>query len=688
MPSTVYKGDLAEVTFGHETGLVLLHDNPKHLQMTSSAGSTTDTTDIEFGRIAATNPEVIFDAATTGELKYPKNLLVGCKLRIKSPTTWATDDYEATGRIFTIVENGGNTITITPQMKTHAASAADDTIIIDAYCTPSVDVTNTDYDAQADNSKESVLTDQFIGLAGTVALPETKVDVKRYHIVGVGRDVAVQAPGKFTNEGGSMELMLNSPRWLYYCLGGETVTAPNAVVGWNAADAAQTVGLSTSIAMGDPYLDVDVAVNALYLDAGGGAAADLLKVGDYVVIEDTDAGSGTTGDYLIPVVQHKEVDLDAVPTNYFGKAGGDNHADFYESTVRSETRRITAIDATNNRLFVDDPFTFAHDSTAAGQQVKFIRFHSDGTKYGSPHMDTSAPGYGVITNPVSRLLFTRWHLPSFAIETSIRNRDVGSFNVENTDPLASNAPGGAFDSKQLTRIYKGCKVLDWAMSADTDAALKLTVNFGSAMCYTDTGRLESNAGDRFTAHRMFENTANSPTARKEAGIAERSQKPFFFYNGNVHVGGKAIAQITNFNLSGTTGTTFHHVIRTSTVAETYTANGQIASQIPYGASRNATMAVEGKETFDLGIDVIVDDPIFWHQMRGAQDFFGTGNEIRMDFEKQGVGGTKERMTLVIDDYYITEAPLPIPEDKGVIRSALKIVPKTVRIISTDTLIHC
>jgi hypothetical protein len=111
-------------------------------------------------------------------------------------------------------------------------------------------------------------------------------------------------------------------------------------------------------------------------------------------------------------------------------------------------------------------------------------------------------------------------------------------------------------------------------------------------------------------------------------------------------------------------------------------------QIPFGGSRNATLAVEGKETFDLTMEVIVDDPIFWHQMRGAQDFSGSGNEIRMDFQKQGAAGTKERMTLIVDDYYIAEAPLPIPEDKGVIRSNLKIVPKAFRVVSTDTLLHC
>ena len=71
---------------------------------------------------------------------------------------------------------------------------------------------------------ERVLTDQFLGLAAAVTLPETKVDLKRYHIVGLGRDTAIQVPGRFLNEGGSFEVNLHNPRWLYYCLGMESVS--------------------------------------------------------------------------------------------------------------------------------------------------------------------------------------------------------------------------------------------------------------------------------------------------------------------------------------------------------------------------------------------------------------------------------------------------------------------------------
>ena len=687
MPSTVYKGDLAEVTFGHETGFQL-QEGHNGISGLSHAVSG-DTSVITIAATTAAN----FLIGAGNLLAYPRNMLVGCRVRIIGGTNWADDDYTATGRLFTIVANATNTITVTPALKDADANAGpNDIIIIDSFATPTIDIsTVTTALNSAHTADERVLTDQFIGIAGTVALPETKVDIKRYHVVGVGRDVAVQAPGKFTNEGGSMELMLNSPRWLYYCLGGEIINAASKGLAIDEADAAYTaygganaLSLATDVAMGDTHVKVNAAPNNIYFATGAGAA-DRVTVGDYIVIEEViDAGA----DYLVPVVQHKEVDLSATPSNYFGKSGGDDHDDFYESGLRSEIRRITAIDNGQTRFYVDDPWGFPHESTATGHAVRFIRFQGAGvTAYHGPDMNVTSAAYGALTNATTRLLFSRWHIPSFALEASIRSRDTGSYNIEQSQSV----PGGASDSKQLTRVFKGCKVTDWSLSADTDAALKLSVNFGAAMCYTDTGRLETTAADRFTAHRMFENTANTATARKESGIAERTQKPYFFYNGSINIGAQSLAQVTNFTLSGSTGVTYHHTIRTSTITETVTANGQSAMQIPFGGSRNASLAVEGKETFDLSMEVIVDDPIFWHQMRGAQDFTGAntaGAEIRLDFTKQGAGAGRERMTVVIDDYYIAEAPLPIPEDKGVIRSALKIVPKSVRVVSTDALLHC
>ena len=39
------------------------------------------------------------------------------------------------------------------------------------------------------------------------------VDIHKYHVVGLGRQVAVQQTGKVHHMGGALEMPLHSPRW-------------------------------------------------------------------------------------------------------------------------------------------------------------------------------------------------------------------------------------------------------------------------------------------------------------------------------------------------------------------------------------------------------------------------------------------------------------------------------------------
>ena len=227
------------------------------------------------------------------------------------------------------------------------------------------------------------------------------------------------------------------------------------------------------------------------------------------------------------------------------------------------------------------------------------------------------------------------------------------------------------------------------MTADTDAALRMTVNFDSALCYTDTGRLEStNKGDRYDTHRLFEDTANTEVKRKEAGIEKGTQKPFMFYNGTMRVLGQTLGQVVSFTLNGKTGVEQFYTISGANVADSAT------DQVPFAGTRNPTLAVEGKTEYDLEMEIIVDDPIFYHNMRRAVANFDETDEsgqtdadmIRFTFTKSGSGSTRENLEILIDDYFITEAPLPIPEDKGPLRSKLKILPKSIKVIGRDTIL--
>ncbi len=83
MPSSVYRGDLSEITFGHESGLVLEHAfGGTDFKFTAKSGGrnlTADTSVIALSSAthAAGNPST--SPMKDGLLLYPKGMLVGSK---------------------------------------------------------------------------------------------------------------------------------------------------------------------------------------------------------------------------------------------------------------------------------------------------------------------------------------------------------------------------------------------------------------------------------------------------------------------------------------------------------------------------------------------------------------------------------------------------------------------------------
>jgi len=640
MPSTVYKGDLTEVSFGHETALRLDHDYAGSFGFQLTTVTAADETSVITLSNGASGTPV-----NGGILKVPIGMLVGVKVSIIGGGNFTDDD----GRLFTVIAQTKNTFTVTPALNeaNSTSSAAGDALIFHSLAMPSVDVNSGHADA-ANASTERSLLDQFVGLTATVTLPETKVDLKRYHVVGLGRDVAVQVPGRFVNQGGSFEVNMHNPRWLYYCLGMEAV------------DVGSTYDSTTDST--NYTLNGATKAGATVITFAGTGAPDFtggsfpVGAGDYVIIKDT------TG--FADIVTYKEADT--ADGSVFGAVTNPESV-YFDRTETSEIRRIVAITG-SNKIFLDDALLFPH---ATGKTIHFARFDGDGSTLGSPDRAST----GALTNGVTRLLYSRSHVPSFAMEVSIRRRDA-------EDDTAVD--GSSTDTKQLTRVFRGCKVKDFSLTADTDAALRLNVNFDSTLCYTDTGRLEaSNKGDRYDAHRMFEDTANTDAKRKESGIAPGTQKPFMFYNGTVTFAGRRIGQVVSFTLNGSTGVQQFYTINGAAVTDAAT------DQTPFAGSRNASLSVEGKTEYSMDMEIIVEDPVFYHEMRRAVGRDPTtADMIRLSFTKPGTASGRESLDIMLDDYYITEAGLPIPEDKGPIRAPLKVLPKAIRVVSTDTLFHC
>lgn len=637
MPSTVYKGDLAEVSFAPEVGLKLRIGTDANsdcgMDIATTAGN--DFTQLTFKAEVNTT---LFEAGG-GKLRFPKNMLVGSQLVFTAAGGTDADDIVVGdladsgngGRVFTIVENSEATMKITPPMLTPDITTVGpgNVLQILPYKTPPVNVS-----MEAGSATESVHTDQFLGIASALTLPETKVDLKRFHVVGLGRDVAVQVPGKITNEGGSFEVAMHTARWLKYCLGHELINSPNG------GSVATT--LSSAVNAGDTQIIV--------------ASKSNIQVNDYIEIRDDSP--------IVPVVSDHEPD---------GGTWDGTLTDFeFDNAKPHEARRVIGVHENGNTIYLDEPLLYPH---AASTDVEVRDPDTPGS------LPVIVDATGTITNPVTHLIFSRSTQPSFALEVSQRRRDM--------DSDESSVDGGVGDTKELTRVFRGCKVTDFTLTTDNDAALRLAVNFNAALCYTDTGRLEGTPITRYSSHRMFDDTAATEQGRINSGIAKGTQKPFMFYNGSINVAGQQVAQVLNFTLTGQTGMQAFHTINGH-----YQGSSAEGDQVPFAGARNANLMVEGQTSYEMTMEIGVDDPLFYHKMRSGVEFSvnrenSTTNQIRIEFEKNLTGstaaGASEKMVILIDDYYIVEAPLQIPEDKGMVKSTLKIMPKAIKVLARDTL---
>lgn len=690
MPSTVYKGDLAEVSFASETGIVINASTEANITTSTSAGN--DFTTVTFTRQSSCE---LFDADNI--LLFPEGMLVGSQVKFVD-TASSLDNQADKDGVFTVVANDTSGLKISPAMKSTALSGASASTLelhILPYKTPPINIGMI----HAANN-ESVLTDQFLGITNALTLPETKIDLKRFHVVGLGRDTSVQVPGKFITEGGSFEIAMHSARWLKYCLGGEVVKD----------------GTASSV---NTTLSVDAKAGATHITV---ADATDFENDKYVEID----AKATDDD--IPIVTTHEPDG--------GTWDGTFTDTVFDKASPTEIRKIVAVRGT--KIYLDEPLSFNHTADSTSVQLR---------EYGVG--DTNAPAIsdaGAITNSVTHLLFTHTSQPSFSMEVSQRRLNV--------DTDASATDNGVSDSKELTRVFRGCKVTDFTLSTDNDAALRLAVNFNSALCYTDTGRLfptftdatcDTTSGDatvsmdstaklivgmgvsgtgipanafvksitnatsfelsanatatntnqtltftavsKYASTRIFDDIATDNTGRLKAGIGVKTQKPFMFYNGTINLAGVQVAQVLNFTLTGQTGMQAFHVINGQN------SQSSATEQVPFGGSRNTSLMVEGQTSYEMTMEIAVDDPLFYHKMRSAEDFStnadGTAdNRIVIDFEKTTTTGSghTERMMLIIDEYIIIEAPLQIPEDKGVVKSVLKIMPKTIKVIARDTIL--
>ena len=266
------------------------------------------------------------------------------------------------------------------------------------FATPTIDVSMTHADA-ANASGERVLTDQFVGLVSTVALPETKVDLKRYHVVGLGRDVAVQVPGRFTNQGGAFECNIHNSRWFKYCLG-QHVSKPLNSATENAATGTYILATGKPANPGDSYIEIT--------DDGGTDTPSFggtgVGVGDYVILD--------TAAEMVDVQTYRETAIggglvaDAWPAV--------NATQIFDKAIKQQIRRIVGFHTASgdSKIWLDQPLDYGHP--VSGTVVTFARYATDSSN-GSPDrelMEGSLMVSSISTSPEAPFHPSPWRSAS------------------------------------------------------------------------------------------------------------------------------------------------------------------------------------------------------------------------------------------------------------------------------------
>ena len=728
MANTLYKGDLAEVSFGKETGLRIDGKTSQANWVHTSVSGNTSLLTLGADEYWTT---------TGPDLKIPDNVLVGCTLRIEGGGSYSADDFATTKRTYYITANdtASGTISVQPALLTSAATATadDDNLVIDFYRCPTFEATTT-------TTNQQVKTDQFIGLLNEFAIPEPEIDVRQQHVVGLGRDVNILTSGKETLSGGSMQLNAHTLRWLKYALGGHTAksqgefaysTVAGVAIGaiplniktgaaTTATFAAQGHGVSdntdatisavntTSLAMtgnsltgnlllgsltdADTGADITLDTNninvkfetvnaaggifkvlsatgaALYgsfgastlasqllascadIDSGalaraqtadkavyilGGVSADVSAGDIRIKVGSTNAAKFTAGTSYVQVI---DKDKFTIP--------GQDAAETDRQIYKNEIRRVIAIGTANGNdadyIYIEEPFTFDHTESSCG--VERLQYTGTSNQRGSPHIaaTTKELQFGV-----THTLFGHSVLPSFTVEQSFRQKDAD------------------VDSKQLLRLYSGCKATEASIEADAEGEVKLNLSYEAARHYTATT-------NTMKPHRMFDNTAETAVNRKISGIAVDGEKPYLFQDVNVEVFGRPVLRGTKFALQVTNNLEARWFIRG------YEGNTTDNDQIQHGATQLPLEITEGKREYKFSMQVMVEDERLWDELRTRKHHKNT-NDITITMTKVGSNATRETATITLEDYTITKAEHQVPSDKSPVMADVEIIVRHMKV---------
>lgn len=718
MANAIFKGDLAEVSFGKEVGLRATGTSNAAGFVTTVSGNTSTIT-------------IGTDTANYWRLKLPDNILVGCVLRINAASgNMTSDDYASTRRSFYITawDTTNHKLTIQPNLASGAITAdGNASLTIDSFQTPAHDSAMTD----AANSQR-VLTDQFIGLLNEFNLPEPEIDVRKQHVVGMGRDVNVITSGRETLSGGSLQLNAHSLRWLKYALGGHTAKSQGSMSTYSATTITTThpfnivtsdptsTGRAEKISNGNAVDITAVAASTNFtgLDGLSGiAAGDNLLIG-----ADVASASGSTATMTASSLDHFLVKNVSGGVLKVGNGSGTVLYGSYTGISSNDLQGIADIDsgaataalAASKCIVLLPPLNAAASIGdtrldvgatlralfSAGDYVQII----DKDTHQIPGQDATPPtifkheirritatygnfiqldepltfAHAVNSCGIDRLVYssdnalgsphilaTTKELQNGVAHTLFGHTSLPSFTVEQSFRNSDATPGG----EQLLRLYSGCKVNGATLSADTEGELKLECEYEAARHYTDTGNM-------FNPHRMFDNTANTAANRKVSGIAVDGEKPYLFQDISIQAFGAPILRATEFSVAVTNNNTARWFIRGFEGATADT------DQVQHGGTQTPLDITEAQREYTFTFKAMVEDDVLWEQLRTRKHHQNT-NDITFTMNKVGSASTRQTATITIEDYTIMKADHQIPSDKGPIFADVELVVRHMKITESN-----
>ena len=719
MVGTIFKGDVAEVSWGKETGLMVQGTNSATgFAHTSKSGNTSTLT---------IGTATYWHTGSGTDVEIPDNALVGCILRITGGGNFSSDDYASTRRTYYIIANDttNGTITVQPALITGAGQngATNDILTLDSTRCPTFEAAMTD-------AAQQVKTDQFFGLLDNFSLPEPEIDVRRQHIVGMGRDVNVLTSGREMLSGGSFTLNAHTLRWMKYALGGHVAKSQGEFLTIRGANGVTDTELPLNIKVATATYQAQQVGTAdadtlSAVASGGLTGVSNLAEGDHVLLGGKTAiGSPTTVvfDTSTPAQTHEVVDatnggiFKTITTNgtvlygsytgittltLTGAANIDVGAMVQASTAGSVVYLLAPLQSAIARrdVRVDLGATIA-GRFAVGDYIQIM----DKDTHTIPGQDDTLPT--VFKNEIRRVIavdgayvyveepFSFAHAVGsvgverlqyktndsrgspnivastkelqFGVEhTLFGDTTVPTFMIEQSFRRDNATPG----TEQLLRLYNGCKVGSMSFSANTEGEVKLQVDYEGGRHYTDTARV-------FTPHRMFENTANTAINRKASGIAVNGEKPYLFQDLSFEVFGRSVLRATQIEFSINNSNQPRHFIRG------YEGNTTDSDQVQLGGVQMPLDITEAQREYTFSFSAMIEDDQLWNEIRTRKHHQNT-NDITLTLKKRGSNSTRENATITIEDYTITKADHQMPDDKGAVIVQVELVVRHLKVVENS-----